>query len=172
MIEALRAPPLTPLAAAVLHVPAPERALVVECGDGEPALLLAREFPAARIRGVDSSAARVRVASNRVGLDPEGRVAFKRGGPRGLPYPDGFFDLVAQIDGRPVPAEIARVLRPGGHLILAHSQSLQVAPRSRERLLRSRLARHGFAPVHAEPAGDGNFFVGRLEDRASAHPAN
>ena len=40
-------------------------------------------------------------ASRRVGLDPEGRVAFKLGGPRKIPYPDDQFDLVV-IDGPPV----------------------------------------------------------------------
>ena len=49
------ASPLISLASAVLHVPAPERALVVGCGDGEAVLLLAREFPAARVRGLDPS---------------------------------------------------------------------------------------------------------------------
>src|ERR1700755_7151 len=44
-------PPLTPLAAAVLRVvPAPERVLEIECGDGEASLFLAREFPTARGR--------------------------------------------------------------------------------------------------------------------------
>jgi SAM-dependent methyltransferase len=164
MIGAVRAPPLTPLAAAVLHVPVPERALVVECGDGDAVLFLAREFPAARVRGADSSAAMVRAASARVGLDPEGRVAFKRGKPGGLPYPDGFFDLVAQLDGRPAPTEIARVLRSGGHLILAPSQRPRFLAGSRERLLLRRLARQGFVPVQAAEAGDGNFFVARLGD--------
>ncbi|HMI80174.1 MAG TPA: class I SAM-dependent methyltransferase, partial [Solirubrobacterales bacterium] len=80
-------PLLTPLAAAVLHVGDPERILQVECGDGEGALFLAREFPSARVRGVDRSAAAVRRAAGRVGLDPEGRIAFKQGAPRDLPFP-------------------------------------------------------------------------------------
>jgi trans-aconitate methyltransferase len=50
------APPLTPLAAAVLEVGAPESVLEVQCGEGDGALFLAREFPRARVRGVDSSA--------------------------------------------------------------------------------------------------------------------
>jgi SAM-dependent methyltransferase len=112
-------PPLTPLAAAALRVgSAPERVLEIECGDGDGALFLAREFPAARVRGVDRRADRVRAATARVGLDPEGRVAFKLGRPGDLPYPSGFFDLVVQVDGRPPVAEIARVLRPGGNLLL------------------------------------------------------
>ena len=95
-------PPLTPLAAAALRVaPPPERVLEIECGDGDGALFLAREFPAARVRGVDRAEELVRAATARVGLDPEGRVAFKQGRPGALPYPDGFFDLVVQVDGRP-----------------------------------------------------------------------
>lgn len=168
----MRAPPLTPLAAALLRVPPPERALVVECCDGEPALLVAREFPGARVRGVDSSPSRIQEASARVGLDPEGRVAFKVGKPGDLPYPDGFFDLVAQVDGRPSPAEIARVLRPGAHLILARAQPLRFAPGAREALLRRRLARHGIVPVHSAQVGDGNFFVGRLGGEDDSPPSN
>ena len=168
----MRAPPLTPLAAALLHVPAPERALAVECGDGEPALLIAREFPAARVRGVDSSPARIQETSARVGLDPEGRVAFKVGKPGDLPYPDGFFDLVAQVDGRPSPAEIARVLRPGAHLILARSRPLRFASAGGERLLRRRLARLGTVAVHSARVGDGNFFVGRLGGEDDSPPSN
>jgi SAM-dependent methyltransferase len=164
MIGGVRAPPLTPLAAAVLEVPVPERALVVECGDGDAVLFLAREFPAARVRGADSSSALVRAASARVGLDPEGRVAFKHGKPGRLPYPDGFFDLVAQARGRPAPAEIARVLRPGGHLVLASLRPPGPLAFARESLLRRRLARLGFATLHEAEAGNGNFTVARLGD--------
>jgi len=160
-------PPLTPLAAAVLLIdPPPERALEIECGDGDGVLFLAREFPSARVRGVDRSERAVRAATARVGLDPEGRVAFKAGRPRALPYPDGFFDLVAQVDGRPAVAEVARVLRPGGHLILARSGG--EGGGLRERLLGWRLRRHGIESIATADAGDGSFSVGRLrgEDRA------
>jgi ubiquinone/menaquinone biosynthesis C-methylase UbiE len=161
------APPLTPLAAAALHVAAPERALVIDCGTGDAVLLLAREFPAARVRGVDPSPQRVRRASARIGLDPEGRVAFKAGKAGSLPYPDDFFDLVVQVDGRPAPAEIARVLRAGGNLILVHSQPVRIAGGARESLLNRRLLRHGVVPVEAAEAGGGKFFVGRLGDGRS-----
>lgn len=159
------APALTPLAAALLRVPAPERALAIGCGDGEPALLLAREFPAARVRGVDPSVELVGKASARVGLDPEGRIAFKVGSARSLPYPDGFFDLVAQVDGWTAPGEVARVLASEGRLILARSRPPRFAGRLREEYLRWRLAGHGIAIEAAEPAGGGNFLIGRLEWR-------
>ncbi|HTT94941.1 MAG TPA: methyltransferase domain-containing protein [Solirubrobacterales bacterium] len=155
-------PPLTPLAAAVLHVGSPERVLQLACGDGDGALFLAREFPTARVRGIDADADLVHAATARVGLDPEGRVAFKVGGPRKVPYPDDNFDLVAALDTTPKAAELARVLRPGGHLILAatHGEPLGrgLAAWRLGRGLRSR----GFETIAGERAGTGGFTVARL----------
>ncbi len=166
------APALTPLAAAVLHVPAPERALLIGCGDGAPALFLTREFPAARVRGTDPSAALVRSAQAKVGLDPEGRLAFKQAKPTQLPYPDDFFDLVAQVDGRMAPTEAARVLRDGGHYIRATRATPRLGAAARERLSARRLARRGFVIERAERAGHGNFFVARLDETQDASWGN
>jgi len=167
------APPLTPLAAAVLHVaPSPERVLEVECGDGAGALFLAREFPAARVRGVDRSPENIRAAAARVGLDPEGRIAFKVGTPVSLPYPGAFFDLVAQIDGRPSIGEVARVLRPGGHLILARSQSAGAAGGPAAWLLRRHLRRRGIELIETAVAGEGSFSVGRLRGPVRGEPGD
>ncbi|HET9154362.1 MAG TPA: class I SAM-dependent methyltransferase [Solirubrobacterales bacterium] len=155
-------PVLTPLAAAVLHVGDPERILQIECGQGDGVLFLAREFPSARVRGVDSSQEAIRRASARVGLDPEGRVAFKQGTPRSSPFPDDHFDLLAAIDDAPTPAEAARVLRAGGFLALASTDAATAPPGWRGRLLRRRLGRKGFDPIWTEAAGEGSFAVFRL----------
>lgn len=115
-------PSLTALAAAALRLEErPERILEIGCGSGDGVLFLAREFPSARVRGVDPSAETIHEAIARVGLDPEGRVAFKQGKPGSLPYPDAFFDLVVQVGGPLRTGEIARVLRPQGRLILVGS---------------------------------------------------
>lgn len=161
-------PPLTPLAAAVLHVGDPERILQVECGDGEGALFLAREFPRARVRGVDRSAERIHRAAGRVGLDPEGRIAFKQGAPDSLSFPSDHFDLVAALDTLPSAAETARVLRAGGYLAIANSTSPQPLPGPAGWLLRRRLRRLGFEPIWIEAAGDGSFSVERLRGGESA----
>lgn len=156
-------PALTPLAAAALRVGrSPERVLALERGEGEPALFLAREFPAARVRGVDDSEARVRAARAKVGLDPEGRIAFKVGRPGSLPFPEDFFDLVAQLDGRAATAELARVLSPGGYLIFARSARRR-SPLGRGALPSARaLARHGIELLESAEAGEGSFCVARL----------
>lgn len=144
---------LIALATAVLFLPGrPERILEIGCGSGDGVLFLAREFPAARVRGVDPSAQALREAVSRVGLDPEGRVAFKRGRSRSLPYPDGLFDLVAQAGGGLHPGEIARVLRPSGHLILVGEW----------RWLDWRLGGHRFDPVETGEVEGERFHVMRL----------
>jgi SAM-dependent methyltransferase len=155
-------PPLTPLAAAVLHVGDPERILQIECGDGEAALFLSRDFPSARVRGVDGEEAAIRRAAGRVGLDPEGRIAFKRGTPGALPFPADHFDLLVAVDARPAAPEAARVLRPGGFLALAATATPVAAPGFRGKLLLRRLERSGFEPIWSEEAGDGSFSVHRL----------
>jgi ubiquinone/menaquinone biosynthesis C-methylase UbiE len=165
-------PPLTPLAAAALRVGSPERVLQIECGDGEGALFLAREFQRARVRGVDSSEEAVRRASARIGLDPEGRIAFKVGSPRSLPFPDDLFDLVAVVDAKPPAAEIVRVLRPGGHLIVAYSRRSRAPGGLASRLLAWRLSRHRIELVESAAAGDGTFSLGRLRDDGRAAPSD
>lgn len=152
-------PPLTPLAAAVLDVREPERALCLECGEGDAALFLAREFPRARVRGVDRSEQAVRAAGKRVGLDPEGRVAFKVGKPRALPYPDAHFDLLVAVDALPSPREAARVLRGAGYLVLVRTRGTGAGA---GRLLAWRLSRRRFSHLTSASAGDGSFSVWRL----------
>jgi SAM-dependent methyltransferase len=142
---------------------APERVLAIAADEGEAALFLAREFPAARVRGLDRSRRRVRATAERIGLDPEGRVAFKAGS-GAFPYPDGFFDLVAQVDGRPAVAEIARVLRPGGYLILARTQGSRGRRGLTSRSPWRRLGRRGIALLESGEAGDGSFSVGRRDE--------
>lgn len=164
----MSSPPLTPLATATLAVGRPESVLQVECGEGEGALFLAREFPRARVRGVDTSAEAIRRATARIGLDPEGRIAFKLGGPRELPFPEDYFDLVAVLDGRLAVAETARVLRPGGFLVIAYSERLHAPSKLGSRLGEWRFRRAGFVPVEAGEAGDGSFSVARLGSPGNA----
>src|SRR5262249_16774937 len=78
---------LAPRAAAGLRVgPAPGRVLDLGTGTGEAALFLAREFPRASVRGVDISESMVRQAQAKVGLDPDGRVAFRAADAANLPF--------------------------------------------------------------------------------------
>lgn len=156
---------LAPLAAAVLHVDrAPERILDVGCGTGEGTRFLAREFPQARVRGVDLSEEMVRTAVSKVGLDPEGRIAFKSGDASSLPFPDESFDLVVLLNMPPFFAEIVRVLRPGGCVIVASSWGADTPFYTRPGVLRWKLLQRSVEPVEIGRAGAGSFYVGRLTE--------
>jgi SAM-dependent methyltransferase len=153
---------LAPLAAALLHVAEPERALDIGTGYGDGALLVAREFPQARVRGVDLSEEMIERAKARVGLDPEGRVAFKVADASSLPYEDESFDLVTLLNMPPFFGEIARVLRPGGHAAIAASWGAATPFYTPESVLRRGFRRRGLEPVESGEAGRGTFFVARV----------
>jgi SAM-dependent methyltransferase len=154
---------LAPLAAGLLHVqPRPERALDVGTGLGDGALLVAREFPQARVRGVDLSTEMVRRAQARIGLDPEGRVAFKVGDAADLPFEDDSFDLVTQLNVPVFFAEIARVLRPGGFVVIASSFGPRTPFFTPHPVLRRGFARHRLTQVETGETGVGTYFVARL----------
>lgn len=142
-------PELIRLATAVANLQeAPERILQVECGVGDGVLFLAREFPSARVRGIDRDSEAIRAAVAKIGLDPEGRVAFKRRSRRSIPYPDDFFNLVVQMGGPLAIGEIARVLKPGCSVILVEPG----------RLTRWRLGRR----FESSPSVAADVYMGRL----------
>ena len=157
---------LAPLAAALLYVkPAPERALEVGTGTGAGALLLAREFPQASIRGVDLSEEMIRSATRKVGLDPSGRVAFRVADASKLPYDDDSFDLVAHLNMPPFIAEVARVLRPGGLVVVASSWGEATPFYTPKAALDWGFAKRGIEPAAAGEAVSGTYWVGRKPRR-------
>lgn len=117
-----------------LGLPAGTPALDVPCGTG----LLLADLAALgfRPRGGDRDPAPARAAGLAAdALDLEAR----------LPYADGAFGLVTCVEGiehveaqRPLLAEVARVLAPGGALVLT-------TPNVLGRPSRTSLARHGYA---------------------------
>jgi demethylmenaquinone methyltransferase / 2-methoxy-6-polyprenyl-1,4-benzoquinol methylase len=148
-------------AAATLVREAPERALDIGCGTGEATLFLAREFPAARVRGIDFSEEMIQIARAKVGLDPEGRIAFKVADASDLPYDDDAFDLVGQLNMPPFFAEMARVLRPGGYAIVASSWGERTPFYTPPKLLERGFRKHGLETVTVGEAGPGSYFVAR-----------
>jgi SAM-dependent methyltransferase len=153
---------LAPLAAALLQVhPEPERALDIGTGLGDGALLIAREFPHARVRGIDLSEEMVRRAQERIGLDPEGRVAFKVGDASNLAFEDDSFDLVAQLNMPPFFAEISRVLRPGGFAIVAATWGENTPFYTPESVLERGFRKQGLEKVDSGEAAEGTYFVAR-----------
>jgi SAM-dependent methyltransferase len=153
---------LAPLAVAVTKIDRrPERVLDVGTGTGVAALFLAREFPQASVRGVDLSPQMIRRARAKVGLDPEGKIAFTVGDASELPYPDDHFDLLAQLNMPPFFAEISRVLRHGGHAIIAASSGDRTPFFTPDDVLERGFRRRGLVPVASGRIGPGTWFVAR-----------
>ena len=142
----------------------PERVLDLGCGTGAGSLFLAREFPTASIRGVDISESMIGQARGKIGLDPEGRVGFRVGDASSLPFADDSFDLVTQVNMPVFFREIARVLRPGGGVILATSHGDHTPFSTPERLVRRKLTSQGFAAIGSGAAGEGTWISARLDE--------
>ncbi len=156
---------LAPLAVAVTKIDRrPERALDIGTGTGVAALFLAREFPHASVRGVDISEAMVRKAQAKVGLDPDARVAFRVADASALPFDEGHFDLVTQLNMPPFFAEISRVLRHGGHAIIAASSGERTPFFTPDAVLERGFSRNGMVKVTAGRIGSGSYFVARKGD--------
>lgn len=102
---------------------APARVLDAGCGNGEPVLDRLADVATERAVGLDVSRSQVELADEAVPA-----VSIVQGDLRHLPFPDGSFDAVVAVDAIihvPLPdheavvAEFARVLRPGGRLLLS-----------------------------------------------------
>ena len=118
---------------ALTVAPAPARVLDVGSGTGYALRQLAAALPEAiELTGVDAAPDMVRVAREANG---DGRVRFAEGTAEQLPLPGGSVYLVISTtsfdhwaDQRAGLAECARVLAPGGHLVLSDLFSVLLAP--------------------------------------------
>jgi SAM-dependent methyltransferase len=103
----------------------------------------------------------VRIAQSKVGLDPEGRIAFKVADAADLPYEADSFDLVAQLNMPPFFGEIARVLRPGGYVIVAASIGERTPFYTPDSVLERGFAKHRLEKMATGRSGEGTYFVAR-----------
>ena len=113
-----------------LNLPPGSRGLDVGCGIGLQALLLAEAVgPAGHVTGVDLSPKFIdcaRSITEKAGISEQ--VSFQEGDMNKLPFDDDTFDWVWSANcagyapGEPLPLlkELARVVKPGGSVIIIH----------------------------------------------------
>jgi ubiquinone/menaquinone biosynthesis C-methylase UbiE len=79
-----------------------------------------------------------------------------------LPFADGSFELVARISVPVLFDEVARVLAPGGYVVVVSSVGLKTPFHTPKRTLRNGYHRRAVETVATGAAGPGTFFVGKL----------
>ncbi len=119
---------------ALTVAPNPRRVLDVGCGTGYLLRQMAARLPGAvDLAGVDAAPTMIEVARSTVPTDP--RLRFAVGFAEALPHPAASFDLVVSttsfdhwVDQGAGLAECARVLTPGGRLVLTDLFSIWLVP--------------------------------------------
>jgi ubiquinone/menaquinone biosynthesis C-methylase UbiE len=120
-------------ALAAATVAAPQRVLDVGCGTGYLIRVLAGHYPRAQeLAGIDAASNMIQAAKS---INDDERLTFVTGVAEQLPYADASMDLVVSStsfdhwsDQGAGLAECARVLRPGGHLVLVDQFSQWLIP--------------------------------------------
>jgi ubiquinone/menaquinone biosynthesis C-methylase UbiE len=136
---------LSALDLALADVPPPGRVLDLGTGTGVVALALAGRYPDAEVVGIDLSRGMIEEARRKLGPELADRVRFEVGDASSLADPDGAFELVVLSNMIPFYDELARVVAPGGTLVLSFSRGRETPIYVAGERLRNELGRRGFA---------------------------
>ena len=139
------------------------RGLDVGTGTGLAAFAIAAKFPDAEVLGVDLAGDMVAEARRKTPPELAERVRFDQADAARLPARDRAFDLVTLVNMIPFFDELARVVAPGGTLLIAFSWGSETpifVPSSR---LRKELEPRGFSQFAEFAAGPGSVFLARRQ---------
>jgi ubiquinone/menaquinone biosynthesis C-methylase UbiE len=140
---------------ALADIAPPLRVLDLGTGTGVVAISLAERYPDAEVVGIDLSPGMIEEARRTLPPGLSGRVGFEVGDAAALEWSDGHFDLVVLSNMIPFFDELARVVAPGGTLVLSFSRGAETPIFVPSDRLRRELGRRGFAEFaefSADPA--------------------
>jgi ubiquinone/menaquinone biosynthesis C-methylase UbiE len=146
---------LSALDLALEDVSEPRRVLDLGTGTGVVAKAMAERYAEAEVVGIDLSPGMIEEARRQLPQALAGRLRFEVGDAAALSAPDGSFELVVLSNMIPFYGELARVVAPGGTLVLSFSRGSETPIYVAPERLRRELGRRGFAEFaefSAEPA--------------------
>jgi ubiquinone/menaquinone biosynthesis C-methylase UbiE len=140
---------------ALEEIAPPRRILDLGTGTGVVAIALAERYPEAEVVGIDLSPGMIEEARRKLPTELADRVRFEVDDASALACPDANFDLVALSNMIPFSDELARIVTPGGTLVLSFSRGAETPIYVAPERLRRELGSRGFAEFaefSAEPA--------------------
>lgn len=157
---------LAPYEAALQAVEPPLRALDLGTGTGAGAFAIARRFPEAEVVGADLAERMLEEARRITPAELAGRVRFEVADASHLPYADGAFGLVALSNMIPFFDELARVVAPGGAVLIAFSSGAETPIYVPDGRIRDELSTRGFSQFAEFEAGNGTALTARKGAKA------
>jgi len=142
----------------------PTRVLDLGTGTGIGARIVAERFPDAEVVGVDLADAMVDEARRVTPSSLGDRVCYEVADAARLPFDDGAFDLVTLANMIPFFDELARVVAPGGRVVIAFSGGPGTPIYVPADRLRRQLARRGFDDFDEVAAARGSALVARKRE--------
>lgn len=96
----------------------PKKILDICTGTGFAAFLAAEQFPESSIEAIDQSSEMIKLSRIKAEKEAIGNINFQIGNAMRLDYPDETFDLIVTSNAPIYLSEAARVLKPGGELLV------------------------------------------------------
>jgi ubiquinone/menaquinone biosynthesis C-methylase UbiE len=146
--------------------PPPRTVLDLGTGTGSAALAIATRFPNAQVVGADLSERMIEHAQRRIPAGDEGRIRFEVADASQLPYDDDAFDLVSLANMIPFFDGLARVVAPGGHVLVSFSGGDSTPIYVPPERLRHELSSRGFSDFADFEAGSGTALLARKRVRS------
>jgi ubiquinone/menaquinone biosynthesis C-methylase UbiE len=141
----------------------PARVLDVGTGTGAGAFLLARRYPEAEILGIDLSPAMIEVADEKAAERGAAAIRFEVADVESF-APGDQFDLVTLVNMPPFFDAIARLVRPGGHVLCVATLGARTPFYTPPGTLARGFERRGLRTLTSENVGLGSYYLAELPD--------